>query len=93
MRGMGEEVVLYVLKAISEVCYRMAGNIGGEFNLVVWRMSGQSAKFKSIKYSANGDFAEHILYATAAVPSPAHAEIAVPRSARLKYANLKKSGK
>ena len=24
--------------------YRMAGNIGGEFNLAVWQMSGRSAK-------------------------------------------------
>ena len=36
--------------------YRMAGNIGGEFNLAVWRMGGQSAKLKSAKHSAHGDF-------------------------------------
>ena len=63
-----------------------AGNIGREFNLVVWRMSGRSAK-----YSANGDFADLILYATAAVPDPAHAEITVPRSAKLKSASLPKN--
>ena len=68
----------------------MAGNIGGEFNLVVWRMSGWSAKLKSAKYSAHGDFADLILYATAAVPDPAHTEIAVPRSTKLKSKKLGK---
>ena len=36
----------------------MAGNIGGEFNLADWRMSRQSAKFKSAKYSVNVEFAD-----------------------------------
>ena len=35
--------------------YRIAGNIGGEFNLAVWRMSGRSAKLNSAKYSADRD--------------------------------------
>ena len=53
----------------------MAGNIGGEFNLAVWRISGRSAKI------SNGDFADLVLYTAAAtVPDPAHAKIAVPRS-------------
>ena len=56
-------------------------------------MSGQSTKLKSAKYSAHGDFADLILYVAAAVPDPAHAEIAVPRSAKLKSANLRKIGK
>ena len=45
----------------------MAGNIGAEFNLAVWRMSSQSAKLKSGKYSGHGDFADLVLYAMAAV--------------------------
>ena len=56
-------------------------------------MIGQSAKLKSAKYSAHGDFADLVLYAAAAVPDPAHAEIAVPQSAKLKSANLQKIGK
>ena len=61
----------------------MAGNIGGEFNLVVWWMSSWSAKFESAKYSANGDFADLVLYDAAAVLDPTHAEITVPRSTKL----------
>ena len=68
----------------------MAGNIGGEFNLAVWRMSGRSAKLKSAKYTTHVDFADLVLYAAAAVPDPAHAEITVPRSTKLKSANLPK---
>ena len=71
----------------------MAGNIGGEFNLAVWRMSGWSAKLKFAKYSAHGNFADLVLYAASAVPDPANGEIAVPRSAKLKSANLQKIGK
>ena len=41
----------------------MAGNIGGEFNLAVWRISGQSAKLRSAKHSAHGDFDDLVLYA------------------------------
>ena len=41
----------------------MAGNIGGEFNLAVWRMSGQSAKLKPSKHFAHGDFDDLVLYA------------------------------
>ena len=73
--------------------YRMAGNIGGEFNLAIWRMSGRSVKLKSAKYSAHGDFADLALHAAAAVHNPTHADIAVPRSAKLKFANLQKIGK
>ena len=69
----------------------MAGNIGGEFNLAVWWMSGQSTKLKFAKYSAHGDFADLVLYTAAAVPDPAHTKIAVPRSDELKSANLKKT--
>ena len=61
---------------INFVDYSMAGNISREFNLVVWQMSGLSAKFKSSKYSANVDFTDLHIYATVAVPGPAHAEIA-----------------
>ena len=43
--------------------YRMAGNIGGKFNLAVWRMSGQSDKLKSTKHSAHGDFDDLVLHA------------------------------
>ena len=71
----------------------MAGNIGREFNLAVWRMSSWSTKLKSAKYSAHGDFADLVLYAATAVPNPAHTEIAVPQSAKLKTANLQKIGK
>ena len=70
----------------------MAG-IGGEFKLAVWQMSVWSAKFKSAKYSATGNFADLVLYAVAAVPDPALTEIAVPRPTKLKSANLKKFGK
>ena len=42
--------------------YRMAGNIGGEFNLADWRMSGRSAKFKSAKYFANTEFVPSLPY-------------------------------
>ena len=41
----------------------MARNIGGELNLAVWRMSGQSAKLKSAKHSTHGNFDDHVLYA------------------------------
>ena len=44
--------------ADSALQYRMAGNIGGEFNLADWRMSERSAKFKSAKYSVNAEFAD-----------------------------------
>ena len=47
----------------NRLIYRMAGNIAGEFNLAVWRMSGQSAKLKSAKHSAHGDFDDLVLYA------------------------------
>ena len=57
----------------------MAGNIGGEFNLVVWRMSGRSAKLKSAKYSAPWDFANLVLHAAAAVPDPIKAHLLWPR--------------
>ena len=60
-----------------------AENIGGEFSLAVWQMSGWSTK-----YSANEDFADLVLYTAVAVPDTAHAEIAVPRSAKSKSANL-----
>ena len=56
----------------------MAGNISRKFNLAVWQVSGQFAKLKPAKYSANGDFADLVLYAAAAVPDHAHTEIAVP---------------
>ena len=68
----------------------MSRNIGRELNLAVWRMSDQSTKLKSAKYSTHGDFADLVLYAMAAVPNPAHAEIVVSRSANLKSANLQK---
>ena len=56
----------------------MAGNVGGEINLVVWRMSSLSAKLKSAKYSDHGNFADLVLYAASAVLDPFHAEIVVP---------------
>ena len=40
---------------LNNLYYRIAGNIGGEFNLAVWRMSGRSAKLNSAKYSADRD--------------------------------------
>ena len=47
--------VLYSLTTSTAVdTYRMAGNIGGEFNLADWRMKGKAAKFNS----ANTDFAD-----------------------------------
>ena len=42
--------------------YHMAGNIGGKFNLVVWRMSGQSTKLKFAKHSAHWDFDDLVLH-------------------------------
>ena len=54
----------------------MAGNIGREFNLVVLADERPVRQtFKSAKYSANGDFTNLVLYTTAAVPDPAHADI------------------
>ena len=66
------------------VYYHMAGNIGGEFNLAVWRMSGRSGKFKSAKYSANGDLAP------GCSTRPRPRQDRGSRSAKLKSANLKK---
>ena len=56
-----------------QLTYRMAGNIGREFNLAVWWMSDRSAK-----YSAHGDINDLVVHAAAAVPDLAHTEIAVP---------------
>ena len=51
-------IILYFICTII-----IAGNIGGEFNLVVWWMSGRFIKFNSSKYSAHGDFAD-LVYTT-----------------------------
>ena len=71
-------------------------NASGFFTHTVWPeiLAGniwQMSSWFTTKYSANGDFADLVLYAVAAVLDPAYAEIAVPRSAKLKSTNLQKN--